>query len=189
MKLRTFYHLSLAIPYLVLIFSGGITLLMNGFDPFMRSPDPALGIVAGVMVFFTFSAIVWGPLYTWMVAVMLIWSRNRRTEDVRRLYLLSPVLLGCSMGIPALAVDPASSGRLLAEGFLRMNNIGFAIPLLFGDSSEESLYIGMAWLFMAAICMVVGYLFVGIVLLVERWLLAGGVLKEDASTPDKQAGI
>ena len=93
------------------------------------------------------------------------------------------------MGIPALAVDPASSGRLLAEGFLRMNNIGFAIPVLFGDSSEESLYIGMAWLFMAAICMVVGYLFVGIVLLVERWLLAGGVLKEDASTPDKQAGI
>ena len=177
-KRRTFYHLSLSVPYVVLIISGVITALANGFDLFTQA-DPAMSVVIGVFSFFTIAGVIWGPLYTWMVVVMLIWSRGRRTEDVRRLYLLSPVLLACSMGIPVLATDPASSGRLLAEGFLRMNNMGFAISFLMGEPGEEPLYIGIAWLFMAAICLVVGYAFVGIMVWVEGMLEKRGKFRQE----------
>ena len=181
MKRRTFYHISLLFPYLVLLVSAAITALANGFDLFTQA-DPALNFVAGMFSFFAIAGIIWGPLYTWMVIVMLIWSRGRRTADVRQLYMLSPVLLACSMGIPALVVDPASSGRFVAEGFLRMNNMGFAIPILVGESGEEPLYIGVAWLFMAAICLVVGYTFVGIVTWVEGRFTRRGWFKEEVET-------
>lgn len=178
-KRRTFYQFSLAIPYLALIISGAFTYFADGLNAFSDSSVPSMSFLAGVMTFFTFAGIIWGPLYTWMVIVMLVWGRGRSTDDIRRLYLLSPILLACSMGIPLLITDPATSGRFLLEGILRMNNMGFAIPVLFGGSSEESLYIGMAWLFMAALCIVVGYVFVGIMVWVERRLTKRGKFKDE----------
>ena len=174
-----FYHLSLSIPYLALIVSGVITFLANGLDVFNDTPEPSLGIFVGALAFFTIAGVVWGPLYTWMVIVMLIWSRGRSTDDIRRLYMLSPVLLACSMGIPVLITDPATSGKFLLEGILRMNNMGFAVPVLLREATQESMYIGMAWLFMAAICIVVGYVFVGLMVWVERRMIAQGKFKDE----------
>ncbi len=183
MKRRTFYHLSLAIPYLALIVSGAVTFLSAGFDVFTDTFSSSPNIFIGVTAFFAVAGIVWGPLYTWMVIVMLLWGRKRSTDDIRRLYLLSPLLLACSMGLPALVIDLESSGRLFAEGILRMNNMGFAIPVLFGEVSEEPLYIGMAWLFMAGICIVVGYAFVGIMVWVENRMSKRGKFKEESEIP------
>lgn|GEM_PF-3468725 len=183
MKRRTFYHLSLAIPYLALIVSGAVTYTVRGLDIFNDVPDPSLSVLVGALAFFTFAGVIWGPLYTWMVIIMLIWGRRRGTEDIRRMYLLSPVLLACSMGLPILVMDPASSGRFLLEGILRMNNMGFAVPILLGDSSRDPMYIGMSWLFLAAICIVVGYAFVGTVVWAERVLSKRGKFKDEAEKP------
>lgn len=85
------------------------------------------------------------------------------------MYLLSPVLLGCAMGIPALLVNAPYSGALLLWGFLYMNKLDFIMPILFKDYQQEQvLTAGLLWAFMAAICIVVGYMFVGIVLMIER---------------------
>jgi hypothetical protein len=182
-KRRTFYQLSLAFPYFVLIISGVFTYFADGLNIFNDVPDSALSIFTGVMVFYTIAGIVWGPLYTWMVIVMLIWGRGKSTDEVRRLYLLSPVLLACSMGIPVLITDPATSGRFFLEGILRMNNMGFAVPALFTQGYQESSsVIGFAWLFMAAISIVVGYAFVGLAMLLERGLSKRGKFKEEAET-------
>lgn len=181
MKRRTFYHLSLLAPYLLLAIAVALTYLANGFDIFTTSSEPNL--LMRMMIFFAFSGIVWGPLYTWMVIVMLFWGRGRSTDEIRRMYLLSPVLLACSMGIPLLITDPATSGRFLLEGILRMNNMGFAIPSLLGRFSQDSTYIGAAWLFMAAICIVVGYTFVGIVVWVERSMKQRGKFKDESENP------
>jgi hypothetical protein len=179
-KRRTFYQLSLSFPYLVLIISGVFTYFADGLNIFNDVPDSALSLFIGVMVFYTISGIVWGPLYTWMVIVMLIWGRGKSTEEVRRLYLLSPVLLACAMGIPVLITDPATSGRFFLEGILRMNNMGFAVPPLLSQGYQESSsMIGFAWLFMAAISIVVGYAFVGIALWLERILAKRGRFKEE----------
>jgi hypothetical protein len=181
-KRRTFYHLSLAIPYFTLIVSGAFTYFADGFNIFNDVPNSALSIVTGVIVFYTIAGVIWAPLYTWMVIVMLLWSRGKSTDDIRRLYMLSPVLLACSMGIPVLITDPATSGKFLLEGILRMNNMGFAIPGLLGESSPESAYMGLAWLFMAAISIVVGYVFVGIMIWVERGLMKRGKFKNETET-------
>jgi len=180
-KRRTFYQLSLSVPYLVLIVSGAFTYFADGLNIFNDVPDSTLSIFTGMMVFYTIAGIVWGPLYTWMVVVMLIWGRGKSTQDIRRLYLLSPVLLACAMGIPVLITDPATSGRFFLEGILRMNNMGFAIPALLNQGYQESSsVIGFAWLFMAAISIVVGYAFVGIAMLIERGLSKRGKFKEEA---------
>jgi hypothetical protein len=181
-KRRTFYQLCLSFPYLLLIVSGVFTYFADGFNIFNDVPDSGLSILTGVMVFYTIAGIVWGPLYTWMVIVMLIWGRGRSTNDIRRMYLLSPVLLACSMGIPVLITDPASSGMFLLEGILRMNHMAFVVPAFIsqGQGHEEySSVIGFAWLFMAAISILVGYIFVGIAMGLERVLTKRGKFKEE----------
>jgi hypothetical protein len=181
MKRRTFYQISLSFPYIALILSGGLTYLVSGFDFSASSNSP--GILLGSIFFYSVSAIVWGPLYTWMVVVILIWGRGKNTDEIRRLYLLSPVLLACAMGIPVLLISLFDSAVLLFLGFLHLNNLDFIIPVLFEDyQQEQALTAGLIWAFMAGICIIVGYMFVGIVLLVEKAIKKRGLFKEE---PDR----
>lgn len=178
---RTFHHLSLLLPYLALCISLAVAFLTGILDRFFNTPS-SLEVVVGVIAFFGVSGIIWGPFYTWMVIVMLIWGRGKSLEDVRRLYLLSPVLLACSMGIPAIAIAVPDSIYYLLDGLLRMNDLAFASNLLLKDvyrSSEYSLL--FVWFFMAGICLVVGYAFVGIVLWIEKVLIKWRKFKDDDS--------
>jgi hypothetical protein len=178
MKRRSFYHISLSLPYIALIFSGALTYITAGFDLFVSSEPP--GILLGSVLFFSFTAIVWGPLYTWMVVVMLFWGRGKSTDEIRNMYLLSPVLLACAMGIPALLVNAPYSGGMLLLGFLYMNRMDFIIPILLKDYQQEQILTsGLVWAFMAAICIVVGYMFVGIVLMIEKAMKRRGFFKEE----------
>lgn len=170
MRRKAFYQFSLALPYIALIISGALTYFANGFDLFASSDPP--GILMGSVYFFAVAAVIWGPLYTWMVVAMLFWGRGKSADAVRPMYLLSPLLLACSMGVPALLVGIPDSGTFLLWGLLRMNNLDFVMPALFKNHYyyEQSLTIGLAWAFMAALCVVIGYAFVGIALLIERAL-------------------
>jgi hypothetical protein len=182
MKRRTFYHLSLLLPYIALAFSLAFAFLTNALDNFFSSLS-SLEIFAGVLAFFGFSGIIWGPLYTWMVIVAWVWGRKRKFEEVRLLYLLSPVLLACSMGIPVLILEPLDAGKFLLEGILRINNLGFAVPVFVRYMSEETpLIFGVMWLFMAVLCLVIGYAFVGIVLWIEKILSKRGLLKDETNS-------
>jgi hypothetical protein len=179
-KRETFYHLSLSLPYIVLAISGAFTYFTNGLDVFNEVPSSSLNILTGMMIFFTISAIIWGPLYTWMVIAMLFWGRGKSPDAVRRMYILSPLLLACSMGLPALLVGIPDSGLFLLWGFLQMNHLDFVMPILFENYyQEQSLSIGLAWAFMAAICVVIGYAFVGIALLIERTLKKQNLFKSE----------
>ena len=187
MKRKTFYHISLSFPYIALILAGAFSYFAGGFDNLGTSSSPTL--LLGTMIFFSFSAAVWGPLYTWMVVVLLLWSRGRDADQVRQLYLFSPILLACSMGIPTLLVAIPDSAVFLLSGFLHMNNLDFVVPVLFRNfDHEQSLALGAAWLFMASICVVVGYAFVGVVILFERAMKKRGLFKEDAVTINTESG-
>ena len=178
MKRKTFYHISLSLPYIALLISGAFTYLAHGFQIFESSTAPS--ILTGTLIFFTFSAVIWGPLYTWMVVAMLFWGRGKNVDEVRRMYLLSPVLLACATGIPALLFNAPDSGMFVLWGFLHISNLDFIMPVLFKNYyQEQSLSIGFAWAFMAALCVVIGYLFVGIVLLIEKALRRRGLLIEE----------
>ena len=187
MKRKTFYHISLSLPYIALILAGAFSYVAGGFDTIAASPSPTL--LLGTMIFFSFSAAVWGPLYTWMVVVFLLWSRGKDADQVRQLYLFSPILLACSMGVPTLLVGIPDSGAFLLSGFLHMNNLDFVIPVLFKNfDTEQTLALGAAWLFMALICIVVGYAFVGVVILLERAMTKKGLFREDTGAINNQSG-
>ncbi len=131
-------------------------------------------------MFFTLTAILWAPLYTWMVAVMLIWGRGKKADEVRTLYLLSPALLACAMGFPAFLVGMPGSGLMMLWGILHMSNLDFVIPVFFDNYSvEQSLTVVLAWVFMAALCIVIGYVFVGSALLIERAMQRRGLFMEE----------
>lgn len=180
MKRKTFYYISLSLPYIALAFGGvfSFSVYQAGLDSDVF--DGPLGILVGSVMFFSLSAFIWGPLYTWAVILMLFWSRGKSAEELRRAYLLLPVLLACSMGIPALLFWMDSSAILLSWGLLHLANLDFIAPLLLKDyPAEEALLVSVAWAFMAAICLVVGYLFVGIVLLIERILKRRNLFKDE----------
>lgn len=182
MKRKTFYVISLSLPYIALLFGSALTAVayIRGLDPFAFRPG---NIFLSMVFFFTLSGIVWGPLYTWLVIVILFWGRGKKADEVRRLYLLSPVLLGCSMGIPALLVDLPASGVILAWFFLHIINLDFVATALFKDYPQGGLLgIPMLWAFMAVTCLVVGYVLVGIVLLIERVMKKRNLFKEENIT-------
>jgi hypothetical protein len=159
--------------------SGAFTYFTQGLD-FFSSPGPDPSILSGVLAFFTLSAILWVPLYTWMIVVMLFWGRGKTADEVRILYLLSPALLACAMGIPVLLISLPGSGLLLLWGVLHLHNLDYVMPVLFENYSvEEYLNIGLAWAFMAALCIVIGYVFVGCALLIERSMKRRGLFIEE----------
>lgn len=180
MKRKTFYHISLSLPYIALIISGALTYFANGFDLFASSDPP--GMLMGSLFFFSIAAVIWGPLYTWMVVVLLLWGRGKSAVAVRRMYMLSPLLLACSMGLPALLVGIPDSGMFLLWGILQMNNLDYVMPAVFRDYyhyPEQSFSIGMAWAFMAALCVVIGYAFVGMTVLIERTIQRRNLFKPE----------
>jgi hypothetical protein len=69
---------------------------------------------------------------------------------------------------------------MLLLGFLYMNRMDFIRPILFKDYQQEQiLTAGLVWAFMAAICIVVGYMFVGIVLMIEKAMKRRDFFKEE----------
>ena len=167
MKRKSFYHLSLAVPYLALMLSGGITYFGNPTNPF----DPPPNVLLGLMAFFTGAAVVWAPFYTWMVVVLLFWARDKTAAQVKRTYLLTPLILACSLGLPVMAIDLISTRMLVIGGLTRLLNLDFLLPTLLRNVDvEQSLSAGFVWIVVATICLVIGYIFVGIILLIEREL-------------------
>jgi hypothetical protein len=120
-----------------------------------------------------------------MVAVMLIWGRGKKADEVRTLYLLSPALLACAMGFPAFLVGMPGSGLMMLWGILHMSNLDFVIPVFFDNYSvEQSLTVVLAWAFMAALCIIIGYAFVGSALLIERAMQRRGLfIAEEPTSP------
>jgi hypothetical protein len=161
------------------LISGVFVYLTADLDVF-SSPGSSPGILTGTLLFFTLSAMLWAPLYTWMVIVMLFWGRGKTDREIRTLYLLVPVLLACAMGFPALLVDLPGTVLFLLWGILRANHLDFFTPVLLEYYSiDQALSVSAAWAFMAALCIVIGYTFVGCALLVERVIQRRGLFQEE----------
>jgi hypothetical protein len=84
------------------------------------------------------------------------------------------------MGFPVLLISLPTSGAFLLWGAARITHLDFLIPVFFGDFYlEQAISIILAWVFMAAVCIVVGSLFVGGVLFIERVLQRRGFFQEE----------
>lgn len=95
------------------------------------------------------------------------------------MFLLSPVLFACSMGIPASGTNFTGLALSLLWGLLHAFNLDLIAPAFFDQYLfEEAFALGMAWAMMAAVSLAVGYGFVGIVLLIERLMKRHGFFRE-----------
>ena len=138
-------------------------------------------IVIGTFAFFAFSAVIWMPLYTWMVVVMLLWGRGRSIAEIRTLYQLSPVLLACAMAIPAMLLDLPEAGEMFLWGFLRLSHMDPIIPVFLQREAPEQIFrLGLAWVLMAAPCVFIGYTFVSAAELLEKVLDKRGFFLPEA---------
>jgi hypothetical protein len=181
-KRKTFYYISLSLPYLALILCGGLLFFAYELGIDFPQLGGLPGFFFGMVAVFAASAFIWGPLYTWMVLAVLFWSRGKTANEIRSMYLFSPILLGCSMGIPAVFVDLRSSAILLIGGILRAINLDFILRSLIEENAiQEAIFIGVVWALMAATCLIVGYAFVGIALLIEKMMKQRGMFGAEES--------
>ena len=174
MQRKTFLRLCLLLPYLALGVSALITI------PFIDSVSFYENWFLAVLGIFTVSAIVWGPLYTWMAIVLWIWSIGRSEREVRRAYYLSPFILAGAMGVPTIAFSANDSAALFLWNILHRFRLEYLMPNFFPYFSVETpLIILVALLMMGGLSVMIGYVFVGIVFLIERALLKRNYLITD----------
>lgn len=158
MKPKSFLQLLLLLPYLAwiiaalfslvliwpLIYTVGIFLI-----PLFTKVFPFLGwffgILYGFMLAYVFSIVFWGAPYTLLVIGLFIWSKNKSTKQTYKALLYSPCLL---------AVFTAT-GLLIVFLFFRTYS-RIQVPL------EDWRNIGFISLLAASLCLIYGYLFVGL---------------------------
>ena len=171
MQRKTFLRLSLLLPYLVLGVSAAISIpLMNSFSMYDNW-------FISLLVTFTVSAIIWGPLYTWIAVVLWLWSIERSEEEIQRAYYLSPFMLAGAMGIPASIIEVDQTLNLLGWSLLHFLHLDMFASTLFPTFDlDTALVLAVAIFMMGSLCIIIGYVFVGPVAWLERALLKRNLL-------------
>lgn len=164
MKRKNFFRLSLLVPYLVL----AVTAVISLSSLATVSVDTWL---INVTTVFTFSAIFWAPLYTWMTVVLWLWSIGKSEAEIYRVYALSPFILASAMGIPVTLFSMPEGGIMIVWGILHTLHFDNLARYLFPDFNGEYM-VGLAGLIvvMGGISVLIGYLFVGLMVWIDRVL-------------------
>jgi hypothetical protein len=173
MKRKTFLRLTLPVPYLALGATFAVSATVGGIFDFSYSNS----FLINLLVVFTTSAIVWGPLYTWMVLVLLLWSIGRSENEIYRVYFLAPLILAGSMGLPASLMDLPQAGMVILWGILHSARMEFFMRFIFPNfDGEYALYFATAIFMMGTLCILIGYAFVLPITWVDRALRKRNVL-------------
>lgn len=121
MSRRTFYRLGLVAPFILPL----LALLLSGV--LSRLPE-FLGAVLG---FALISAFVWAIPYLPVVFGLLLWSRGKSPERIKRGFLLAPLLLAVAMAFFSLLVLADDGGVVSAVALAGLALlVGFAFVLL-----------------------------------------------------------
>lgn len=155
MKSTTFARLALFLPYLILIESAVYYIFFDISET--ESPLEFFNLA------WNFLALFWFLPYTILVTVLLIRSRGKTFEQIKRMFLAAPWMLAGITPVTYMAV--LLIGSLISRGF-------------FADFWE-------VLLFAAAVAipasLVLGYLFVGFSLLLHRLLIKTRVVRDNDS--------
>lgn len=121
MSRPTFYRLGLVAPFIL----PSLALLLSGV--LSRLPE-FLGAVLG---FALISAFVWAIPYLPVVLGLLLWSRGKSPEQIKRGFLLAPLLLAVAMAIFSLLVLADDGGVVSAAALAGLALlVGFAFVIL-----------------------------------------------------------
>jgi hypothetical protein len=154
MKSSTFARIVLLLPYLLLIESVVYFIV--------RDISEEDSLLQSFNILWNFLAIFWYIPYTILVIYLLIWSIGKTTNQIITRYKFAPLMLMfLSMAIFAIL---------------------FLIGLLLGSESDASgilMIFGVAAVVTIPASLILGYLFVGISLLLYKLLIKTGFIKDE----------
>ncbi|HUF00125.1 MAG TPA: hypothetical protein VMN99_12785 [Anaerolineales bacterium] len=152
MKSTTYARLALFLPYLLLL--EAVIYL------YLQNPDAAgEGTLYGINLVWFFLAIFWIVPYSILVILLLTWSKSKSIQKIKKAYTLAPFALVIITLITYAIIYVATS--LYNGGFLEGFGAFAAISLISIPAD-----------------LVLGYLFVGIALLLFRLLTKIGFIKD-----------
>jgi len=170
MKIKTFFILSLCIPYLCWISIKAISAITipAGFDN-----SPSLQLIPKFLDFINFVFVStiwgWGIPYTVLVVGLLIWSRNKSNRKIYMAAFYSPLFL------PFLVVIEILMSLLL-------------MPVLSGAQSFRDnplillLVTPVIFIYAAIVVTPLGYIFVGFGVLLFKLLVRLGIIEVDGES-------
>ena len=153
MKSTTYARLALFLPYLFLL---ATYIYLN-----VLQPDTAAEITLNNLSFvWSFSALFWAIPYTILVLCLLIWSRGKSLQKIINAYLLAP------FGLSIIT-------------FITYTFAYVTISLYTGDFRTGLEWFGFLLLITVLANLLVGYLFVGIALLLYILVKRIGFIKAE----------
>jgi hypothetical protein len=151
MKPKNFLRLTLLVPYIL----WGICLLI--FYLTSQITSAVWDIMLIPVRVYTFGIIVWFIPYTLLALGLLIWSRNKSTKAIYRIYSISPFLLLIFMILESIVVS-MNTGEMV-------------------DGMKSTLATS---LFLGGLSLIFGYVCVGIAMGLYKLLQTKNLIKEEA---------
>jgi hypothetical protein len=171
-KRKNFLLSLLLLPYLVwpLLYVIGIPVVLLGgdFAPFGEALVAAVGITA----VYTFGIVIWGVPYTLFAISFLFWSKNKSIKKTYSALIGSPLILA----FIAVAV-------VMIIGLFHRFSPG-KVPLL-----ADWQNLGLISLHGAVLCLVYGYILVGIGIVGYRLFDHLKFFKSESETPQSMSGL
>jgi len=151
MKQKTFFGLALLFPYILWVFCVLVVFILSS-----RELSATWNSVLMPFGIYTFGIVLWFIPYTLLAIGMWVWSRNKSIQAIFKAGLLAPFFLVLLMIVEVIVFSFGTGG----------------FNEMFNNAVTEALALG-------AFCLVFGYLCVGVVLVLYKFLLSRNMIKEE----------
>jgi hypothetical protein len=144
MKPQTLIRLSLIIPYLLWGLSAIIVAVGSSSKNSPFDTSPILSMLLYIPMLYALGIFIWGIPYTLLAIGLGLWSRDKPTQKIFRVFALSPVMLAALISLEMFAFS------------VNWNDLGAGI-------SQNSTDFGASILSLGALALIFGYLSIGVV--------------------------
>jgi hypothetical protein len=159
MKQKTFFGIALLFPYTLWVFSALVVFILSS-----RELSTSWNSILMPFGIYTFGIVLWFIPYTILAVGMWVWSRNKPIQAIFKAGLLAPFSLVLLMFVEVIIFSFGSG----------------SIEETFNNVVREALAMG-------AFSLVFGYLCVGIVLGLYKFLLSRNIFKEETTLNNEPA--
>jgi len=153
MKQKTFFKLALLFPYILWVICALVVFLLSS-----RELSETWNSVLIPFGLYTFGIFLWFIPYTLLAIGMWVWSRNKSIQAIYKAGMLAPFFLVLLMFVEAILFSFGTGG----------------IKEMFNNAVSEALALG-------GFSLVFGYICVGIVLGLYKFLLSRNIIKEETT--------
>ncbi len=154
MKQKTFFGLALLFPYILWVFCTLVVFILSS-----RELSATWNSVLMPFGIYTFGIVLWFIPYTLLAIGLWVWSRNKPTQAIFKAGLLAPFFLVLFMFVEVIVFSFGTGG----------------VNEIFNNAVNEALALGV-------FCLVFGYLCVGVVLGLYKFLLFRNIVKEETTS-------